>query len=59
MCEAAMAPEVAVVNAEVETDDVEVGNDRTNSAGYPDALRRTGTIKACPNAEGGYAMRKD
>ena len=47
MCKAAMAPEVAIVDAEVEANDIQVGNDRAERAGYPDALRSTGPVKAC------------
>lgn len=47
MCKAAMAPEVTIVDAEVEADDIQVGNDRAERAGYPDALRSTGSVKAC------------
>jgi len=51
-----MAPEVAIVDAEVEADDVQVGNDGAERSGYPDALRGTGPVEACADAEGGHCV---
>ena len=57
--ESAVAPEVAVADAEAEADDVEIGDDRAERSDYPDALQRAGTIKACSNTEGSYRMGED
>ena len=52
MCEAAVSPEVAVVGAEPEADDVKVGNDGAEGSRDPDALRNSGPIETRTDPEG-------
>jgi hypothetical protein len=56
MRKATMSPEIAVTDAEVEADDIQVGNDGAERSGYPDALRGTGPVKACTDGKGGYCV---
>ncbi len=56
MSKAAMSPEVTVADAETEANDVQVGNDRAERSGDPDALRGTWPVKACADTEGGYGV---
>jgi hypothetical protein len=56
MGETAMAPKVAVVDAEVEADDVQVGNDRTERTRYPYAFGNAGSVEAGADAKGSYSV---
>ena len=56
MRKAAMSPEVTVAEAETEANDVQVGNDRAERSGDPDALRGTGPVKAGADTERGYGV---
>ncbi len=53
MTESAVAPEVAVANAEVEADDIQVWQDRAERSGEPDAFGRAGAMEAGAEAERG------
>ena len=59
MGEAAMTPEVAVMDAQMEADDVEVGDDGADGAGDEDAFGRSWAIESCADAEGGDGVRKN
>jgi hypothetical protein len=56
MCESAVAPEVAVVDAEPESEHIEVGNHGASCADHPDSLWRAWAVEAGANANGGYGM---
>lgn len=58
MRESAMTPEVAVADAEVEANDIEVGYHRTNSSCNPDSFGDAGAIEAGSNAQGGDGVGK-
>ena len=49
---AAVSPEVAIVDAETEADDIYIRNDRTECSDYPDSLWRARTVETGSDAEG-------
>jgi len=50
--EPTVAPEVAVMNAESESDHIEVGNHRAKHARDPNSLWHAGAVETGPYAEG-------
>ena len=50
MGESAVAPKVAVADAEVEADDIQVGQDRAERSGDQDAFGHAGTVEAGADA---------
>ena len=58
MCKAAMPPEVLIVDAEMEADDVDAQNDRTGHTQNPYALQHSGLGKRRPEAKCSYRMRE-
>jgi hypothetical protein len=59
MREPAMAPEVAVANAEAETDDVKVGSDGADGASHEDASWRGRPREGESDAQGSNRVRED
>ena len=53
-----MAPEVTVMDAESESDNIKIGNHRADSTSDPDSSRHARAVETGTNAEGGNRMRK-
>ncbi len=56
--ESAVAPEVTVMDAESESDNIKIGNHRADSASNPDSSSDARAVEARTNAEGCNRMRK-
>jgi len=54
--ESAVAPEVAVADAEPETEHIEIGNHRAGGADDPNAFWRARAIEASSDAKGGHRV---
>ena len=55
--EPAMTPKVTVSDAEMKSNDIKIGNDRTECANRPDSLWNLRRVKAGSNTESSYRMR--
>jgi len=53
---AAMSPEIVVVNAETEADDIHIRNDRTECSDHPDSFWRSRLVETRSDAEGCHRM---
>ena len=54
--ESSMAPKVAVADAEIKPNDIEIGNDGTHCPNRPDSFGNARGVEASSNAESGYRM---
>ena len=53
----AMAPEIAVMNTEAESKNIEIRNHRTQSSSEPHSIRDAGAIKAGADGDGSSRVR--
>lgn len=58
MGKAAMAPKVAVTDAETKADDIHIRNDRTENSEHPDSLWGARLVETGSNAESYHRVRE-